>query len=149
MLTDIKIDTAPYKVADNNEAFGVRVYYRGLSKANPYRNETISLFIKSDDSLRRILKNYGVDSEVGQWDTKCAGEYLKHKKILIVTTNKTNNYYNILVKNKITKTTVYEDENGDCDDKEKVTTEETLLKFNGEGYNGKDVSLTIDSLKKE
>ncbi|WP_143273659.1 hypothetical protein [Aquimarina sp. MAR_2010_214] len=134
VLTKITIDTAPYKISEKNRAFGIRVHYYGMSKANPYSNTTISLFIKSKNTLKRILKNYDVMDYGGEWDTDCIGEFIDHKKTLIITASKTNSYYNILAKNKITKTKNYIDKNNDCDSMEKVTTMKTVLKYNGEEY---------------
>ncbi|MFD2562902.1 PA3715 family protein [Aquimarina rubra] len=145
-LRKLEIDTAAYNITKGTPAFGIRVHYVGLSRANPYRNETLSLFIKSGDSLQPVLKNYNIDSEIGHWDTKCTGKYLAYEKTLRMTTNITNNYYDILVKNKIIHTIDDEDKNGDCDSKEKVATEEIVLKFDGSLYQGKNVHLSMESL---
>ncbi|MEE9361222.1 MAG: hypothetical protein V3U92_01340 [Cellulophaga sp.] len=149
ILSEITIDTAPYILAENKRAFGIRVFHYTMSQPNPYSNKNISLFVKSGDTLKNILKNYNVMNSRGRWDTDCVGKSTDIKSTLIISKEKTNGYFNILVKSKIIKTTNFEDENGDCDDKEKVTTDETLLKFNGEEYKEKDVSLAIETLKKE
>lgn len=47
---------------------------------------------------------------------------------------KTNGYFDIIVKNKITKTKNVEDKNGECDSKETSTNRTVVLKFNGETY---------------
>ena len=146
-LREIKIDTAPYIVDENTRAFGIRVYYYGMSKPNPYSNETISLFVKSDGYLKNILNNYDVMNYGGEWDTNCDGEFLNVKRTLLLSKEKTNGYFNILVKNMITNTRNYEDENGDCESKEKISTETEWLKFNGEIYlnkkTNKDFTATI------
>lgn len=132
-LTEIKIDTAPYMVSENKRAFGIRVYYYGSSHPNPYSNETISLFIAKEDTLKKILNNYSVMTYGGEWDTNCNGEFIGEKKILIMSKEKTNGNFDILVKNKITETTNYIDENNDCEATEKVTRAKTILSFvNGE-----------------
>ena len=133
-LTKISIDTAPYNITHDKRAFGIRVYYHGMSRANPYNNETISLFIKSENTLKNILKNYDVTNYAGEWDTNCDGTFIGEKKILIVSDNKTNGYFDILVKNTITETKNFETANGDCDYKEKVTAVKTVLKFDREEY---------------
>lgn len=143
-LTKITIDTSPYNVTDNNRAFGIRVFYYGMSRANPYNHETISLYITKDNSLKKILNNYNITEYNGHWDTNCVGEFIDEKKVLIISKNKSNEYFDILVKNKITETTNYEDKNGDCDSTEKITAEKTLLKFNGKEY--KENNLSIQKL---
>ncbi|MCF6351925.1 MAG: hypothetical protein L3J06_02840, partial [Cyclobacteriaceae bacterium] len=143
-LVEITIDTAPYKVTDNNRAFGIRVRYVGSSQANPYENETISLFIKSKNALKNILKNYDVMVSSGEWNTNCAGEFMDENKVLIISKNKTNNHYDILVKNKIIETISYEDVNGDCDYNKEITTIKTVLNFNGKKY--KENNLSVQKL---
>ena len=135
MLTDIKIDTAPYLVSKNNRAFGIRVYYRNNSQPNPYSYETISLFLKTNNSLLKILNNYNVMEYHGESDTVCYGDFVGSKSVLIMTKDKTNGYFNILVKNKIIETKSRPDKNDDCIDSEVITTTKTTLKFNNKNYN--------------
>jgi len=141
-LREITIDTAPYNVTDNTQAFGIRVRYVGSSHANPYEQETISLFIKEQNVLKQILKNFTVKQHNGFWDTNCAGEFVDEKKALIISKNMTNAYYDILIKNKIILTTNYEDENGNCDYTEKITTVKKVLKFNGKEYKENEIDLS-------
>ncbi len=143
-LVEIVIDTAPYNVTDNNRAFGIRVRYVGSAQVNPYENETISLYIIKGNTLKKIVTNYSVIKYNGYWDTKCIGEFIDEKKVLIISKNKTNGYFDISVKNKIIETTNYKDESGNCDSKEKITKEKTLLKFNGKEY--KEDNLSIQEL---
>jgi len=133
-LREITIDTAPYNITGDKRAFGIRVYYVGSSRANPYANKTISLFVKSDDTLKKVLHNYDVMDYGGEWDTSCYGEFIDVKSTLIISEEKTNGYFDILVKSKITKTKNTEDEHGECDSKEKINTEKTVLKFDGSVY---------------
>ena len=70
----------------------------------------------------------------GEWDTNCTGEFIDVKSTLIISRKKTNEYFDILVKSKITESKAYIDENGDCDSKDKMTAKTSVLKFNGEKY---------------
>ncbi|WP_431166291.1 hypothetical protein [Tenacibaculum halocynthiae] len=133
-LREITIDTAPYLVSKNNRAFGVKVHYYGSSKANPYSNKTISLFIKSKNKLKKLLHNYDVMNYGGEWNTECVGEFTDVKKTLIMSKGKTNEYFDIIIKSKVTETKNSVGENGECDSKEKTTTKSVVLKFNGEEY---------------
>jgi len=135
VLTDIIIDTAPYDVTDNIKAFGIRTHFVGSSRVNPYESETLSLFVKLEDKLQKVLDNYEVLNNVGEWDGFCFGKFIKEEKILIISPQKTNEYYDIIVKNKITETKNFEDENGECDYKETITHQTSVLKFDGETYN--------------
>lgn len=134
VLSKIKIDTAPYVVSENSRAFGVKVIYVGNSHANPYENETISLFVKSEKSLKKVLHNYDTMNNSGEWNTDCVGEFTDVKNTLSMSKEKTNGYFNILVKSNITESKAYMNENGDCDSKDTITTKTTVLKFNGKTY---------------
>jgi len=144
ILSKIAIDTAPYIVSENTRAFGIQVYHYGMSRPNPYSNKTISLFVKSGDSLKKVLHNYDIVNSRGEWDTNCAGEFTDVKSTLIFSSEKTNGYFDILVKSKITESKAYIDENGDCDAKDKITTKTNWLKFNGEEYKNNRVITTLE-----
>lgn len=133
-LSKISIDTAPYIVAKDTRAFGVRVNYFGSSRANPYTKKTISLFVKSEDALKKVLHNYPVMNYGGEWDTDCEGEFTEEKKILIISEKTTNGYFDIIAKNTITHSVDYVPEDGDCESEKEVTRKKTSLKFNGETY---------------
>jgi len=129
MLRNIKIDTAPYWVNENIRAFGIRVNYEGSSNANPYGSEVLSLFYKKNDEIINVLNNFLVENSNGEWDTNCNGYFENHKKILIMSKNKSNNFFDIIINDNITKTT-REEVDGDCKviniEKGKET---TLLKY--------------------
>ena len=46
----------------------------------------------------------------------------------------TNNYFDIMVKSKITKTKSFKNKNEECDDVKQVSVETNWLKFNGDEY---------------
>ncbi|WP_321285832.1 hypothetical protein [uncultured Sunxiuqinia sp.] len=135
VLTDIIIDTAPYSVTDNIRAFGIKTHFVGSSRANQYESENLSLFVKLEDKLQKVLDNYEVLNNGGEWDGFCFGKFIKEEKILIISPQKTNEYYDIIVKNKITETNNFEDEKGECDYKETITHQTSVLKFDGKTYN--------------
>jgi len=128
-LESIEIDTAPYLVHKNYRAFGLRLNYYVRSHATIYSSTTLSLFIKVGNNIENILKNFTVKLSNGESDTNCNGYVEDHQKILIVSKNKTNDFFDILVKDSITKTTT-EEVDGDCKDvKVEKSKESALLKF--------------------
>ncbi len=133
-LSGIIIDTAPYIVSENKRAFGVRVSYEGMSRANPYSNETISLFVKSGDALQKVLHNYDVMNYGGEWDTNCAGEFNEEKKVLIIAEETTNGFFDIIVKSTLIHSVNYVPEDGDCEIEKDVTRKKVYLKFDGKTY---------------
>ena len=84
--------------------------------------------------IKKILNNYEILYNGGEWDTDCVGEFIDERKVFIISTDKTNGFFAILVKSKITETTNYIDENNECNSIDKVKTEKTTLKFNGYEY---------------
>lgn len=134
-LDKIKIDTSPYILDKNTRAFSLQVYYLGNSKANPYSKQTHSLFIRKDNSLKKVLHNFNLEESIGEWDTNCKGEFSSVKSILKMSKEKTNGYFDIIIESNITETKNFVDDNGECDSKEAITNKTSILKFNGEMYN--------------
>ena len=133
-LSDIIIDTIPYPISENDKAFGVQVNHIGMSKPNPYSSSSLSLFIKSGNTLKKVLKNYDVKDYGGEWDTNCYGEFINTEKTLSISNTKTNGYYDIFVKTITTEIKNYEDSNGVCKTKKVPSSVNTTLKFNGKAY---------------
>jgi hypothetical protein len=90
--------------------------------------------VKSGDSLLKVLSDYAIEDYGGEWDGDCNGEFNETKKTLAVGSEKTNEWFDLLVNNKITVTKNFEDKNGECQANETISTETTVLKFNGEAY---------------
>ncbi|MDH7447579.1 hypothetical protein [Aquimarina sp. 2201CG14-23] len=133
-LSEITIDTAPYMVTKDTRAFGIRVSHYGRSRPNPYSNTTITLFVKSGNALNRVLRHYDVKDYGGEWDTRCAGVSTMVENTLMMSEEKTNAYFDIIVKSKITESKTFVDENEECDEENKTSSKTTVLKFNGKEY---------------
>ena len=123
------MDTIYYKISENKTAFSIKTSFMGLSRANPYEYTMITWYIKDDDSIIPVLKNYITFESKGEWDTKCAGTFNTKNNELIVSKNQTNGYFDIQVKQSISNSTAYEREDGGCDEKEEKHTNTLTLKF--------------------
>ncbi|WP_299679761.1 hypothetical protein [uncultured Tenacibaculum sp.] len=134
ILSEIKIDTAPYYVSKNKRAFGIRSSHYTLSKPNPYSSETLTLFLKKEEKLIPVLDHFESKEYVGEWDMQCVGWSINEEKILILSKNKTDGFFDIIVNNKITNRKSDTDETGECIDEEKISFQKTVLKFNGKVY---------------
>ncbi len=134
MLRKISIDTARYFINKKIRAFGVKVRYQGMSRVNPYTSETLSLFIKSGNRLKKILDKYSVMNAIGEWNGNCSGEFTDTKNTLIMSNQKSNGFFNILIKSKVTETKNEVNKNGECDAKVITTNQKSILKFNGKVY---------------
>lgn len=133
-LNEISIDTGRYYISEDTRAFGVRVHYIGMSRVNPSEKETLSLFLKSGDGLKKILDQYPTKNFSGEWNGSCSGKFENIENTLIISDKKTNVFSNILIRSKIIKTTTEENENAECIDIVTQTTQNSLLKFNGKEY---------------
>ncbi len=74
-IEEIRIDTARYRLARDAGAFGLRVRYQGTSRANPYANETLSLYVPQGSRLAKVLDGLEMSLQRGEWDTQCAGNF--------------------------------------------------------------------------
>lgn len=134
-MTSISIDTAPYWLQKKTRAFGIRVSFSGSSQVNPYSQEVLSLFVQQGNKLVPVLKNYEVDRYNGEWDGNCNGEFVDHHKVLLISKNKTNEYFDIQVKDKVTTTVNTKSKaDGNCNEASSEKKEEAVLKFKNGKY---------------
>lgn len=133
-LTRIEIDKNFYTVTDTITAFAVKTTFEGMSRATPYYKEMISLFVKSGNTLQKIVHNYTVNELTGENNDNCESQYNEVKKTLNIVNEKTNGYYNILVTEKTTKSIEFKNDLGDCDTNESSVTKTSVLKFDGKTY---------------
>lgn len=132
VLTKIEIDTAPYILDKNIRAFGVRVYYEGSSRVNPYSQEDISLFIMEKDSIKKLLNNYPIYELHGENNGNSKGELVTKTGKLIISDKKINNLNNIIINNEIISSTY--DFTNDREEKNTIKKNSKILRFNGKEY---------------
>ncbi|NME71742.1 hypothetical protein HHU12_27500 [Flammeovirga aprica JL-4] len=133
VLTEIKIDTAPYIFNSSTRAFGVRVFFLGSSNINQYSQELISLFVEKDDALTPVLHQYPIENYGGEWDGECVGEFTSERKIIMISDQKSNGFNNIVIKNKITDNINFL-EGDECKNKAKISYQKDTLKYDGSVY---------------
>ncbi|WP_186754057.1 PA3715 family protein [Echinicola salinicaeni] len=133
-LREINIDTSQFQLSEEMKAYGIKVNFLGMSRVNPYSNQTWSLFIKSGDTLEKILSNYAIKDFSGEWDGNCAGEFVNEEKIVFPGTHKTKGYFDLWVNNKIAETKEYENEEEDCQTENSYQIKNSILKFDGTEY---------------
>ncbi|MFX0558081.1 hypothetical protein ACOCEA_14870 [Maribacter sp. CXY002] len=144
-LDGIEIESNPYKIAEDKEAFGVKVSHFGSSRVNPYSIENLSLFVKSENKLLKVLSNYSIADYGGEWDGDCDGEFNETKKSLMLSQEKTNGYFDIEVTKEMTYTAQFKDKNDECLVNEKNDTKNATLKFNGWRYGEYDAETNVYS----
>lgn len=140
MLKSIQIDSTLYQISEDKTAFGVTVSRYGSSRVNPYSYKTLSLFAKSGDSLTKVLSEYPIETHNGEWNGDCDGEFNDEAKTVVLSTAKTNGYFDINVTQKMTYTEQFKDKNEECLVTEKNETKNAVLKFNGTTYTETDAN---------
>ncbi|SKC77479.1 PA3715 family protein [Ohtaekwangia koreensis] len=130
-LANIKIDTAPYWVADGTRAIGIRESYEGQSRPNPFGHEVLSLYIPQKNKLIKIADDLVMYEMNGEWDTNCEGTFSKSQSILIMLAEKTNGFKNIKV-NTATTETENMMENGECISKDTESKSTYILAFDAQ-----------------
>lgn len=135
-IYDIVIDTTEYKLSKTKNAFGIIVKFRTQSQSNPYYSEYLSLFVKDEESIKKVLDFYPVYEYTGELNmNSCSSEIQKEKRELITNTTQTNNFFDITIKTSKSKIQHQEDENGICKPIEtEVSSKESILRFESKTY---------------
>lgn len=133
-LDGIEINTTRFEVSENTSAFELNVSHLGSSRVNPYAKKNLSLFIKSGDTLEKILSNYTIEDHGGEWNGDCDGEFTEVKRRMDFQPEKTNGFFDILVNKELTYTEQFKDKNEECIVSEKDETKKAVLKYNGWQY---------------
>ncbi|MBU2409791.1 MAG: hypothetical protein KKC79_14230, partial [Gammaproteobacteria bacterium] len=74
-ISAIRVDPSRYRLAEGMRAFGIRIVHRGSSSANPYSDETLSLYLPRGPKITKLVDQLPVTTERGEWDTRCEGEF--------------------------------------------------------------------------
>lgn len=109
-LSSVQIDTAPYFVREKSRAFGIRLSYSGSSRVNPYGSKTINFYEIKEGRLVNILNEFNMARGEGENNGADTGEWEDQESILVMSSKKTNDYYDITVKTRKHKRTYSADE---------------------------------------
>ncbi len=120
-LDGFTIDTGLYKLSDKTRAFGVRFSYTGSSPVNPYGATDLSLYIPTKNGLKQIADEIKVEN------------YSSEEITIDIDNQKTNGFYNLILRNKITDT-IATPKGDDCDEKISTSNKTKKLKYNGKTY---------------
>lgn len=133
MLKSFTVDTGLYYLNPNIRAFGITANYRNGSGPNPYSSSTISMYYPDGKTLKNVLNQFQISSYGGEWDMKCAGEFIENGSVILLTKEKTNGFANLKIKTKITQ--IKSRMNGEeCTDRENTKISYKILKFNNSRY---------------
>lgn len=133
-IDSLSFDTARYDVAQDRRAFGIRIEREGASRANPFSETSLRLFVVDGDALRMVLDGLVVNRSAGEWDTSCAGQFNERAVSLAIGKGKNKGYLD-LIANETHSASRAAVQQGDCTEK---TVEDGktrhMLRFDGKRY---------------
>lgn len=135
-IDGISIDTTNYKLSESKSAFGVILRHRTLSQPNPYNTSTLSLFMKDEFGIQKVLDNYTIYESIGEVNLNaCHAEFSIIDNSFVVDSAKTNKLFDLVAKTKNTQRIFAEDKNGECNPIDSILSQkDVVLKFDGKIY---------------
>ncbi|RZI72288.1 MAG: hypothetical protein EOP80_13805 [Variovorax sp.] len=134
-IQEIRIDTARYALAPDARAFGIRVRYRGSSRANPYATETLQLYALQGSKLRKVLEEIELDMDRGEWDTSCTGRFEQVRGTVSLAQGASQGFADLQVQRTRTESRAEVQEGGDCNEKALPSRQRNYtLRYDGERY---------------
>jgi hypothetical protein len=132
-IDKITIDTNPYLVQENIRAFGVVLHKLLNAQTSHISSKHISLFIPQGKNLQNILKNYPIHNSFGEQDIICTSKEELENKILTISENKTNDFFDINVE--ITSSNIFSKKDGsDCITTKNSKSSKKVLRFEDNIY---------------
>lgn len=133
-VSSFAFDTARYRLDDKTTAFGLRIHRSGSSRANPYGDETLRLYVMDGSGLRPVLRNLVMMRNQGEWDTRCAGEFTDTRRTISVDAKRDNGYAGLLL-NTVASTSRSVAKGEDCDEVDGGTEKSSVrLRYDGREY---------------
>ncbi|MDM0072921.1 hypothetical protein QTH90_00910 [Variovorax sp. J2P1-59] len=134
-IGEIKIDTARYTLAADTRAFGVRILRQGSSRASPYSEETLTLYVPQGQKLAKVLDSLQMTLERGEWDTNCTGNFETVRGSLSVARGSTHSGYADLILREAQSKSRSALQGEECATHERAPTfKATVLRYDGAGY---------------
>jgi hypothetical protein len=133
-VSSFAFDTARYRLDDKTTAFGLRIHRSGSSRANPYADDTLRLYVIDASGLRPVLRNLLVMRNRGEWDTRCAGEFSDTQSTVAIDGKRDNGYAGLLV-NSVERSSRSVAKGEDCDEVDGGTDKSNVrLRYDGREY---------------
>ena len=133
-ISGLILDTARWKVATNQTAFGLRIARTGSSRVNPFSEDVLSLFVIENHQLRTILNGIVLENSTGEWDGNCEGTFNDITRTLSLTPDSHNGYVDIRVSEKSVASNANLQANAECTSKDKSSKASWTLLYNGKQY---------------
>ena len=115
-IGDLSLDTAHYRLTPENVAFGLRITREGSSRANPFEEVDLSLYVIDGDALRPVIEGVVVSQSQGEWDTRCAGDFTDISRTLTIAPTHHQGYADIQLAEKTATRKMTQGKDGQCND---------------------------------
>ncbi len=131
-LDSIELDTANYKISNQQRALGLRLYYSGHSQPNPYSMTLLNLY--DLQNKKQVLDSFIVDQYQVETDTRCNADIRVRKSILSMQNTQSKGYFDIQVQSKIDHYQMNGTPENCQESKHKRSLHHFLLKYDGHEY---------------
>ncbi|ROP58981.1 hypothetical protein EDF81_1764 [Enterobacter sp. BIGb0383] len=132
-ISRISLDTARWKVAADQLAFGLRIDKSGSSRVNPFSEKVLSLYVIDNNSLRPVLKGVVAAETGGEWDGSCAGNFSEAARTLSLSETASFGYRDIIVNEKHIDS-VFRGDVQNCQSTETKSSASYRLRYDGKQY---------------
>ncbi|WP_411850487.1 hypothetical protein ACLB90_16550 [Stenotrophomonas sp. LGBM10] len=94
----VSLDTARYRLDGAHWTFGVRTRFTGSSSPNPFSDTRLRLVAYAPGHLQVLTQPISVQIAQGEWDTRCAGEFLTTTRTLEVGPPRAQGFADLIVR---------------------------------------------------
>ncbi|BDU20820.1 hypothetical protein DYGSA30_22770 [Dyella sp. GSA-30] len=133
-IHSVELDTARYQLAPGTIAFGLRLTQANNSRANPFEEANLWLYVIDRDQLRPVLDGIVTHRNGGEWDTNCAGTFEGADRTLAMDSATHNGYADIRVTEKSSSDVSVAGKDGQCDSKTDNDKQTYRLSYDGKSY---------------
>ncbi|MBD9483280.1 hypothetical protein IB229_09870 [Pseudomonas sp. PDM14] len=130
----LSIDTATYRISPEEIAFGVRIFQQNQSRANPFQEEFINLYVPKNQKIEKVVSGLVTSTYNGEGDGFC-GFKGENKYSTIAISPKIKNKKNKLIVTIKTKEILAYDKQGACIELNKyINSRKFTIQYNGKQY---------------
>ncbi|MGC5702798.1 hypothetical protein J4P02_21575 [Pseudomonas sp. NFXW11] len=135
-LQGLQIDTARYRLNQEQWAFGLRVQYQHSSSAIPYEKTVLNLYRQRDKEVLVLLEGLLVDERAGEfgWGGECVGHSRSLHRTLEIGRGQGQGFADLIVRTREVRTEHFKGPEG-CDSRELAPNNSAVtLHYDGRRY---------------
>jgi len=98
----VDIDTAAFKVTNEDLAFGLRIKQQNSSSVNPFSEEMLNLYLSNGTVIRNILAGLVTSGFSGEGGEQCTFERDNNTAVISILKTESNKFHDLKVRQEIT-----------------------------------------------